>query len=258
MIEELQACNITQLFFFSTPFHLKSPNLTLPGGMFAGLEPLLARLPTPNPYINDKVHTLSAFQTFEWNFQRSQPTLRYNELLPLAYKAFAASLSLPEPSEAEAHEFGSQIGCWPAFIDTVPALKVLKKHYKLVLLSNIDNDSIAQTIAGPLAGVEFDAVFTAQDIGSYKPDLKNFRYLVERAKRELKVEKGEILHTAQSLTADLVSAKSMGLSSAWIDREKQEEKMQQLKEQLNFTWQFGTMGEMAEAVEKEFQEMKSG
>jgi FMN phosphatase YigB (HAD superfamily) len=88
--------------------------------------------------------------------------------------------------------------------------------------------------------------------------LKNFRYLVEGVKRELDVEKGEILHTAQSLTADLVSAKTMGLSSAWIDREKQEEKMQELKEQLNFTWRFGTMGEMAEAVDKEFQEMQSG
>jgi hypothetical protein len=50
----------------------------------------------------------------------------------------------------------------------------------------------------------------------------------------------------------------MGLSSAWIDREKQEEKMQELKEQLNFTWRFGSMGEMAEAVDKEFQEMQSG
>jgi 2-haloalkanoic acid dehalogenase type II len=226
--------------------------------MFTGLRPLLSHLPTPNPYINDKFHTLSAFQAFEWSIQRSRPTLRYNELLPLAYKAFAASLSLPEPSEQEADDFGSQIGSWPAFPDTVPALKALKKHYKLVILSNIDNDSIARTIAGPLADVEFEAVFTAQEIGSYKPDLKNFRYLVEGVKRELNVEKGEILHTAQSLTADLVSAKTMGLSSVWIDREKQEEKMQELKEQLNFTWRFGTMGEMAEAVDKEFQEMKSG
>jgi len=224
--------------------------------MFAGLQPLVSRLPTPNPYINDKFYTLSKFQTFEWEIQRTQPTLRYNELLPLAYKAFAASLSLPEPSEQEAHNFGSQIGSWPAFPDTVPALKALKKHYKLVILSNIDNDSIARTIAGPLAGVEFDAVFTAQDIGSYKPDLKNFRYLIDGGKRLLGVEKGEILHTAQSLTADLVSAKSMGLSSTWIDRENQEEKMQELKEKLNFTWRFGSMGEMAEAVDKEFQQMK--
>jgi len=222
--------------------------------MFAGLQPLISRLPTPNAYINDKFHTLAAFQTFEWEIQRSRPRLRYNELLPLAYKAFAASLSLPEPSDQEAHDFASQIGSWPAFPDTVPALQALKKHYKLVLLSNIDNDSIARTTLGPLAGVEFDAVFTAQNIGSYKPDLKNFHYLIEEVKKRLGVEKGEILHTAQSLTHDCVPAKTMGLSSTWIDRENQEKKRQELKEQLNFTWRFASMGEMAEAVDKEFQE----
>lgn len=224
--------------------------------MFAGLQPLLSRLSTPNPYIGDKFHTLSIFQTFEWDIQRTQPSLRYNELLPLAYKAFASSLSLPEPSEQEARDFGSQIGSWPAFPDTVPALKALKKHYKLVILSNIDNDSIAKTIAGPLRGVEFDVVFTAQNIGSYKPDMRNFTYLIEGVKRELGVEKGKILHTAQSLTHDLVPAKSMGLHGTWIDREDQEAKMQELKDKLNFTWRFGSMGEMAEAVEKEFQENK--
>jgi 2-haloalkanoic acid dehalogenase type II len=223
--------------------------------MFAGLQPLLSRLPIPNPYVADKFHTLQAFQAFEWDIQRTQPSLRYNELLPLAYKAFAASLSLPEPSEQEALSFASQIGSWPAFPDTMPALQELKKHYKLVILSNIDNDSIARTIAGPLAGVEFDAVFTAQNIGSYKPDMKNFRYLVEGVKRLLDVEEGQILHTAQSLTHDLVPAKSLGLSSTWIDREDQEEKRQELKDKLNFTWRFGSMGEMAEAVEKEFKEI---
>lgn len=223
--------------------------------MFAGLQTLLSRLPTPNPYVGDKFHTLSVFQAFERNFQRTQPSLRYNELLSLAYKAFAASLSLPEPSEQEARDFGSQVGSWPAFPDTVPALKALKKHYKLVMLSNIDNDSIARTIAGPLASVEFDAVFTAQDIGSYKPDLKNFKYLIEGVKK-LGVEKEEILHTAQSLTHDCVPAKTMGLSSTWIDRENQEGKRRELADKLNFTWRFKSLGEMAEAVDKESEEMK--
>jgi len=226
------------------------------GGMFTGLQPLLSLLPSPNPYINNKFYTVSIFQAFEWDIQRTQPSLRYNELLSLAYKAFAASLSLPEPSEQEAQDFSSKIGSWPAFPDTVPALKALKKHYKLVMLSNIDNDSISRTIAGPLGGVEFDAVFTAQNIGSYKPDIKNFTYLVDGVRRLFGVEKDEVLHTAQSLTHDLVPAKAMGLSGTWIDREDEESKMQEMKEQLNFTWRFGSMGEMAEAVEKEFQENK--
>ena len=103
--------------------------------------------------------------------------------------------------------FGSQIGTWTAFPDTVAALQILKKYYKLVILSNIDNESIARTVSGPLAGADFEAVYTAQNIGSYKPDLKNFEYLLKGAEKELGVKKEEVLHTAQSLTHDCVPAK---------------------------------------------------
>ncbi|KAE8441852.1 hypothetical protein EG329_004253 [Mollisiaceae sp. DMI_Dod_QoI] len=224
-----------------------------PTGMFAGLQPLISRLPPGNPYQNNKEYTLSQFSEFEHELQASQPSLRYNELLAVAYKAFASSIGLPPPSDAEAQVYGASIGTWPAFPDTVAALRSLKKRYKLVMLSNIDNDTIARTISGPLGGVEFDLVLTAQDIGSYKPDLKNFEYLLQKIKTELRFEKEQILHTAQSLRADHVPAMKMGMTSVWIDREHQVEKMQTLKEngEVNFTWSFNTMGEMAEAVEKE-------
>ena len=75
-------------------------------------------------------------------------------------------------------------------------------------------------------------------------------------KREFGVEKEQILHTAQSLTHDLLPAKEMGMSGAWIDREDEEEKYQDLKEGLNFTWRFKTLGEMAEAVEEAFGKAK--
>lgn len=224
--------------------------------MFAGLQPLLSRLPTPNPYINDGVYAVRSFHKLERELQRSRPSLRFNELLAVAYKTFAASLSLPEPSEEEARHFGSLVGTWPPFPDTVPALQALKKHYKLVILSNIDNDSIAATLSGPLKGVEFDAVYTAQNIGSYKPDLANFRYLVEGVKRDLGVEKEHILHTAQALVVDHVPAKTMGLHGAWINREDEEQTWRELGEKVDFTWKFGTMGEMAGAVEEEFENAK--
>jgi len=234
-------------------FDVFSTLIDEPTGMFTGLHPLLSRLPPGNPYQNNRKYTLSQFSEFERELQASQPSLRYNELLAVAYKAFAASINLPPPSDTEAQAYGASIGTWPAFPDTVAALQSLKKRYKLVILSNIDNDTIARTISGPLGGVDFDLVLTAQDIGSYKPDLKNFEYLLQKVKNELEVGKEQILHTAQSLRADIVPAMKMGITSAWIDREQQEEKMQRLKEngEVNFTWRFNTLGEMAEAVEKE-------
>jgi 2-haloalkanoic acid dehalogenase type II len=210
--------------------------------MFTSLQPLLSRLPTPNPYISDGVYAVRAFHKLERELQTSRPSLRFNELLAVAYKSFAASLNLPEPSEEEARHFGSLVGTWPAFPDTVPALQALKKHYKLVILSNIDNDSIAATVSGPLKGVEFDAVYTAQDIGSYKPDLANFRYLLEGVKRDLGVEKEQVLHTAQALLIDQVPAKTMGLHGAWINIEGEEQIWRELGEKVDFTWKFGRDG----------------
>lgn len=201
-------------------FDVYSTLIDEPTGMFTNLQPLLSRLPPSNPYTNNRKHTLSQFSTFEHSLQASQPSLRYNELLPLAYKEFAQSLGLPEPSQEEARAFGQSIGTWPAFPDTVSALLSLSKHYKLVILSNIDNDSISRTISGPLSPVKFDLVLTAQEIGSYKPDLRNFEYLIKKIGSELGIEKDQILHTAQSLRADQVPAKKIGLSGAWIDRER--------------------------------------
>ena len=66
-------------------------------------------------------------------------------------------------------------------------------------------------------GIEFDHVFTAEDIGSYKPSPRNFHYMLERL-AEAGIAKGELLHVAQSLFHDHVPANQLGIASAWIDR----------------------------------------
>ena len=52
----------------------------------------------------------------------------------------------------------------------------LKRHYKLVILSNVYCASFSGSNAR--LGVAFDAVYTAEDIGSYKPDRRNFAYML--------------------------------------------------------------------------------
>jgi 2-haloacid dehalogenase len=126
----------------------------------------------------------------------------------------ARSWGVAEPS-GEAVRFGASIGDWPAFPDTVDALRVLKQHYRLVILSNVDRHSFRQSNAR--LGVEFDAIHTAQDIGSYKPDPRNFAYLIEHVAVN-GVRRGQILHVAQSLFHDHAPANAAGLASAWIDR----------------------------------------
>jgi 2-haloacid dehalogenase len=95
------------------------------------------------------------------------------------------------------------------------ALQYLKKHYKLVILSNVDNESFAYS-NGKLE-VEFDAVYTAEDIGSYKPAPRNFTYMIDKL-ATLGVETGQVLHTAESLFHDHQPANEFGLASCWIHR----------------------------------------
>ena len=84
------------------------------GRLLLGLQ----LLPTPSPYINDGKCTLQVFQEFEHVLQISRPVLRYNELLPMAYKAFETSIKPPKLSEEEVRQFGSRTGAWPAFLNT--------------------------------------------------------------------------------------------------------------------------------------------
>jgi 2-haloacid dehalogenase len=94
--------------------------------------------------------------------------------------------------------------------DVMPALHALAEHHRLAVVSNIDDDLLGAT---PL-GREFDLVCTAEKAQGYKPDGRLFRYLVERAG----VEPGQILHSGQSQFTDMVGAKPLGLTVAWINR----------------------------------------
>jgi len=105
----------------------------------------------------------------------------------------------------------------PAFADSAGALRKLKKRYRLVILSNVDRAGFAAS--NRKLGVEFDAVYTAEDIGSYKPDPRNFRFMLDHLKADFGIDKAQILHTAQSLFHDHVEARAHGLANAWIDRQ---------------------------------------
>lgn len=116
----------------------------------------------------------------------------------------------------------------------------------------MDTKSFAQVLKGALAGVEFDAVYVAEDIGSYKPDLKNFQYLITHARDELGVQMEQILMTANGLKSDHVPAMKVGMTSAWISRGQGNKELKAVEGKVAFTWRFDSMGEMAADVEKEF------
>ncbi len=157
---------------------------------------------------------LAAFADAEAPQQAATPDLLYPELLARVHGALAARFGVPADPQA-ARAFGASIGNWPAFPDSAPALAYLKQHYRLVILSNVDRASFAQS--QKKLGVAFDAVYTAQDIGSYKPDPRNFEYLLARL-ADQGIAREQILHTAESLYHDHIPAKRLGLATCWIHR----------------------------------------
>jgi 2-haloacid dehalogenase len=157
---------------------------------------------------------LEAFGRLEARQQETTPGMIYPGILAEVHGRLAVEWDVAR-DVAEDAAFGASIGDWPAFPDTVEALRYLKQHFRLVILSNVDRASFQAT--GQRLGVAFDAVYTAQDIGSYKPDRRNFGYLVDRMS-EQGVPKEKLLHVAQSLFHDHVPAQAIGLASAWIDR----------------------------------------
>jgi 2-haloacid dehalogenase len=179
-------------------------------GLYTALEPLLRA----GRVELERDAVLAEFARHEVAQESATPQLRYSELLAEVHRRLAQQwgVRLPEAGHAA---FGRSVPQWPAFSDTATALAYLKRHYKLVILSNVDRESFAGSNAR--LGVRFDAVCTAEDIGSYKPDPRNFRYLIDTVSK-LGFPAGEILHTAQSLYHDHVPAQAAGLRSAWIDR----------------------------------------
>ncbi|KAH6651207.1 Haloacid dehalogenase-like hydrolase-domain-containing protein [Chaetomium tenue] len=248
-------------------------------GLASSLSPLTTSLPPQHPWHTNPSLAVARFDHHSNHLSATQPTLTYDANLAEAARLLAAEArevgEVGDASAAETQQFAADVaagpGRWPAFPDTVDGLRRLRRFYKLVILSNVDEANIGRAVVedGPLGGVGgFDAVYTAEAIGSYKPSLANFGYLFEEVRREFGVvkEEGGLLHVARSLPVDHVPAKELGLRSVWIARggERPEgygvggdyEKLR-AEGKLGFEWVFQTIGEFADEVERQFAEKEA-
>ena len=141
----------------------------------------------------------------------SGPYQSYRDVLQAVVRAFADRFRF-QASSAEIQFLHESVRAWPPFPDTVAALGELRRRYKIVVISNIDDDLFAQT--RKRLDVEFNAVITAEQAKSYKPSLNNF----QMALRTLAISPDRLLHAAQSVYHDVVPARSLGISTVWVNR----------------------------------------
>jgi putative hydrolase of the HAD superfamily len=159
---------------------------------------------------------LAAYSRHEAQAEAAYPEEPYPEILARSMRALGSELGSPVSPEDE-QRLARSVPDWPAFADSAAALAALSQRFKLIILSNVDRASFAAS--NRRLGVQFSAVITAQDVGSYKPSPRNFESLLAEATR-LGVEDGTLLHVAQSLFHDHVPARQAGLPTAWINRRK--------------------------------------
>jgi len=175
-------------------------------GILAGLRPVLARRGV-EPSDDDLLEVYARIEAEA----EAGPYLRYREILARCLRGVGAHHGV-DPDETEVAAFADSVGDWPAFPDSSAALARLATRFRLGVITNCDDDLFARSAAR--LGTSFDWVVTAQQVGGYKPDQRNFEVAFER----IGLPRERILHVAQSVFHDHVPAKRLGLTTVWIDR----------------------------------------
>ncbi len=157
---------------------------------------------------------LTAYSGHEARAEAEHPADPYPLILARSLRDLGRELGA-RVTDQDAQRLARSVPDWPPFPDSRGALAALAERYRLIILSNVDNESFAAS--NRWLGVRFTSVLTAQDIGSYKPSPRNFAALLAEAGR-LGIPPARLLHVAQSLFHDHVPARQAGLATVWINR----------------------------------------
>lgn len=216
-------------------------------GLWDALQPLLMANGTDEITRERALNVIAEVESAQ---QAETPRMLYSQILENVHRGVAKRFGLETSIDLD-RAYGASLPHWPAFPDAADALRRLKRHFKLVILSNVHRDGFAAS--NRKLGVEFDAIYTAEDIGSYKPDPRNFEYMLDRLNRDLGISRDGVLHTAQSLFHDHVQARAFGLANAWIDRQNLAAggswgATAKVTEQPSYDFHFTTLAAMADAL----------
>ncbi len=135
----------------------------------------------------------------------------YRELLRRSLVKAMAKFGLEyHPDDSAA--IVAAVPTWGPFPEVPGVLERIHKDYKLVILSNTEDDLIARNVQK--IGVPFFKVITAQQAKAYKPT----RAMFDFALKELGCEVKDILHVAQGYEYDIVPTRKFGWKNVWINR----------------------------------------
>ena len=161
----------------------------------------------------DARRLLAGYHQAELELEAGPGWMPYREVLTAGLARAAARERVTLPGGGE----DAFVRAWPdmpVFGDAGPALAALREQgWRLAILTNCDDDLFATTRTR--LPVPFDVVVTAQQVGSYKPDLGHFRRFAEKTG----AGRADWIHVANSWMLDILPAARMGLRCVWVDRD---------------------------------------
>lgn len=140
-----------------------------------------------------------------------QPYRPYREICRASLSETLREFELPDKPDLIQRYFDA-FPRFRRFPDVDGALDRLARGARLAVVSNIDDDLLAMTDLGR----RFDLACTAERARGYKPDGTLFRHLLNHAGTDL----AQLLHCGQSQRTDMVGAKPLGITVAWINRRR--------------------------------------
>src|SRR4029453_7693139 len=129
----------------------------------------------------------------------SPPYRPYREILAESIDAAAHELEVPMAA-CDLSAVASSMPGWEPFPDTRAALLDIKKRFPIAILSNVEEEVIAESARR--IGVPFDLIITAEKGGAYKPSPDHWY----AAMHELEADEEDLFHLAASPFHDLETA----------------------------------------------------
>ena len=154
---------------------------------------------------------LAHYHRLEPQLEARSPAPRYRDVLTQGTlnAARAIGLRITADEAAALPERWAELTVFP---DVEPMLARLRAdNWRLAVLTNCDDDLFAVTQRA--FALPFDAVVTAEQVGSYKPGLAHFNRFQARFKPD------QWMHVACSWFHDIAPARQLGIPRIWLDRD---------------------------------------
>jgi 2-haloacid dehalogenase len=158
---------------------------------------------------------IDAYHRFERMLEAERPHRLYRDVLSAGLDRAARQVGLVLPP-AEADALVRRWGDLPLYDDVPTALSTLRADgFKIGILTNCDEDLFARTLERRPV-LRPDLVITAEQVGSYKPDLSHFREF----QASTGIARRGWVHAACSWFHDVRPAQSIGCARVWVDRDR--------------------------------------